>query len=71
MTFRPLRSLFAAALVATGLSPALAAEVNVYTYREPGLIKPLFDAFTADTGITVNVIFASNGLEERIAAEGA
>lgn len=71
MTFRPLRSLFAVAMVATGLSPALAAEVNVYTYREPGLIKPLFDTFTAETGIAVNVIFASNGLEERIAAEGA
>jgi iron(III) transport system substrate-binding protein len=53
--------------------PALAqqGEVNVYTYREGKLIQPLFDAFTADSGIKVNVISASSGLEQRIAAEGA
>lgn len=50
---------------------AAAQDVNVYTYREPGLIKPLFDAFTKETGIKVNVVFAKEGLEERIAAEGA
>lgn len=50
---------------------ANAAEVNVYTYREPGLIRPLFDAFTKETGVKVNVVFANNGLEERIASEGA
>jgi iron(III) transport system substrate-binding protein len=52
-------------------APVVAAsEVNVYTYREPQLIKPLFDAFTRDTGIKVNVVFANTGLEERMAAEG-
>lgn len=45
-------------------------EVNVYTYREAKLIQPLFDAFTKDTGIKVNMISASMGLEQRIAAEG-
>lgn len=50
---------------------AFAQQVNVYTYREPGLIKPLFDAFTAATGVKVNIVFAKEGLEERIAAEGA
>jgi len=66
------RAFAAASVVAMGLAaaPAIAADVNVYTYREPGLIKPLFDAFTRDTGIKVNVVFASNGLEERIASEG-
>lgn len=51
-------------------TPALAQEVNVYTYREPDLIKPLFDRFTAETGIKVNAVFASTGLEERVATEG-
>src|SRR5882724_13215797 len=46
-------------------------EVNVYTYRETKLIQPLFDAFTADTGIKVNVVSASSGLEQRMKAEGA
>ena len=46
-------------------------EVNLYTAREPALIKPVLDEFTKDTSIKVNVIFAQNGLEERILAEGA
>ena len=45
-------------------------EVNVYTYRETKLVQPLFDAFTTDTGIKVNVVSASSGLEQRIKAEG-
>lgn len=64
------RALGAALVLTAALSPALAQEVNVYTYREPGLIKPLFDAFTKASGIKVNIVFAKEGLEERIAAEG-
>ena len=61
------RSLFAAALalpLAAGLmAPARAAEeVNLYTTREPGLIQPLLDAFTAKTGIKVNTVFVNAGL---------
>jgi iron(III) transport system substrate-binding protein len=51
--------------------PAAAAEsVNIYSYREPGLIDPLLKAFSAKTGITTNVVFAQAGLNERLAAEG-
>jgi iron(III) transport system substrate-binding protein len=46
-------------------------EVNVYTYRETKLVQPLFDAFTKESGIKVNVVSASSGLEQRIKAEGA
>jgi iron(III) transport system substrate-binding protein len=54
-------------------TPAMAqsTDVNVYTYREQKLIQPLFEAFTKDTGIKVNVISASSGLEQRMKAEGA
>ncbi len=45
-------------------------EVNIYSYREPGLIDPLLKAFTEKTGIKTNVVFAKNGLIERLAAEG-
>ena len=58
------------ALTLIAASPALSQDVNIYTYREAALVKPLFDAFTQDTGIRVNVVFAKEGLEERIAAEG-
>ena len=52
--------------------PASAEEVlNIYTAREPGLIKPVLDEFTKETGIKVNTIFIANGLEERIRTEGA
>ncbi len=48
-----------------------AGEVNIYSYREPGLIQPLMDAFTKKTGIRANVVYAKDGLIERMAAEGA
>ena len=62
-----------AVLAAAASTAALAqsGEVNVYSYREQKLIQPLFDAFTKDTGIKVNVVSASSGLEQRIATEGA
>jgi iron(III) transport system substrate-binding protein len=60
-----------ACVVLAAAGPALGNEVNVYTYREAKLIQPLFEAFTADSGIKVNVISASSGLEQRIATEGA
>jgi iron(III) transport system substrate-binding protein len=47
------------------------ADVNIYSYREPGLIDPLLQAFTAKTGIKTNLVFATAGLNERLAAEGA
>lgn len=49
---------------------AFAAEVNVYSYRQPFLIKPMFDAFTRETGIEVNTVFAKKGLVERLEKEG-
>ncbi len=51
-------------------TPASAQEVNVYSYRQPFLIQPIFDAFTRETGIEVNVVFAKNGLVERLKREG-
>ena len=70
--FKQIHAVSLAVVLAAGaVSPALAqGEVNVYTYRETKLVEPLFTAFTADTGIKVNVISASSGLEQRIKTEG-
>lgn len=57
-------------LASSGATMAQSGTVNVYTYREPGLIQPLLDQFTAETGITTNVLFAASGLIERVQAEG-
>jgi iron(III) transport system substrate-binding protein len=66
------RLLLASAIAAVpGHALAQAGEVNVYTTREAGLIKPLFDAFTKETGITANTIFIKDGLTERVRSEGA
>ena len=62
-------SLLALALLSTAL-PALAQEVNVYSHRQPELLQPLVDAFTAETGIAVNVAFVDKGMAERLVAEG-
>jgi iron(III) transport system substrate-binding protein len=73
MSFTRRTLLSAAAMALTGAlaTPSLASgEVNVYTYRQPALIEPLFEAFTAKTGIQVRAVFAENGLVERLAQEG-
>lgn len=46
--------------------------VNVYSARQEALIKPLFDEFTQETGIKVNVLSAkAEALIERLRLEGA
>ncbi len=68
---RVLIGLITASLLTTLTSSAFAAdEVNVYSYRQPFLTDPLFDAFTASTGIKVNTVFAKKGLLERLENEG-
>ena len=50
---------------------AHAAEVVVYSARNEQLIKPLFDAFTQETGITVKFITDKEGpLLQRLKTEG-
>ena len=51
--------------------PAAAQEVNVYSHRQPELVQPLFDAFTKETGIAVNVAFVDKGMVERLVSEGS
>ncbi|MFZ0848512.1 MAG: Fe(3+) ABC transporter substrate-binding protein [Hyphomicrobiaceae bacterium] len=79
-TFRISRSAVARPIAALALGfatsvlfvPGVSAqgEVNIYSYREPQLIDPLLKAFTDKTGIRTNIVYASAGLNERLAAEG-
>lgn len=50
-------------------SAMAAEEVNVYSYRQPFLIEPMFQEFTKETGIKVNVKFAKEGIA-KLAQEG-
>ncbi|WP_347265756.1 Fe(3+) ABC transporter substrate-binding protein [Paracoccus sp. (in: a-proteobacteria)] len=68
---RKLSPLLLAGIVVAGGAGSLAAEeLNLYTSREPGLVEPLLQAFTAQTGVKVNTVFLKDGLAERVASEG-
>jgi len=69
-----LRIVLGALMLGGVLTSAVWAEsrqINLYSYRQPFLIQPLLEAFTAQSGIKVNVVFARKGMLERIKAEGA
>ena len=70
MRKRTLGIAVAAGLAVLAAATVQAAEVNVYSYRQPFLVEPLFKAFTDRTGIKVNVVFAKKGLIERLKSEG-
>ena len=47
-----------------------ATELNIYSHRQPFLIKPFIDAYKAETGTEINIVYASKGLAQRLQAEG-
>ncbi|GLQ07994.1 Fe(3+) ABC transporter substrate-binding protein [Sneathiella chinensis] len=63
----------AAAAAISGMTASAAAyakEVNLYSYRQEKLIRPILDDFEKETGIKVNVVFAKKGMLERLKSEG-
>lgn len=74
---RGARAFLAAAIIALlplVIAPAGAEEqeVNVYSFRQEQLIRPLLDAFTKETGIQVRLVSGKDdALLERLKAEGA
>lgn len=68
-----LTSIVIASIAAIGFSSAVSAEeVVVYSARNEQLIKPLFDAYTTQTGVAVKFVTDKEGpLMERLKAEGA
>jgi iron(III) transport system substrate-binding protein len=69
---RTLLAAGAAVIALPGMAgPAVAAEeVNIYSYRQEVLIRPLLDAFTRSTGIKVNIVYVKDAGIERLKAEG-
>lgn len=67
---RTLIALFFTTSFMTSFIANASEEVNVYSYRQPFLVEPLFNKFTEQTGIKVNVVFAKKGMAERLAREG-
>jgi iron(III) transport system substrate-binding protein len=52
------------------LASVHAAEINIYTTREAGLIEPIIAQYEAKTGVIINVVFMKDGMAERVQAEG-
>ncbi len=61
--------LFSATALSSLSGNAFAETVNIYSYRQPDLIKPVLDAFTKETGIETKVQFLKKGMVEKLQAE--
>lgn len=59
-------------LTTTGFAStaAYAEQVNIYSFRQPFLIEPILKEFTEKTGIETKVVFAKDGLIQRLKREG-
>ncbi len=66
---RLIKLLLAIGIAATIAGSSKADEVNIYSYRQPDLIQPLLDRFTAKTGIDTRVVFLNKGMVERLKLE--
>lgn len=55
---------------AQAADPANDTVLNVYSYRQEFLVNPLIEAFEKETGINVKIVFAKEGLVQRLKAEG-
>ncbi len=49
---------------------AKADTLNIYSSRSPQLIQPLLDAYTTKTGMNFKVLHLSDGMAQRLKAEG-
>src|SRR5262245_37984759 len=69
LSFRASAAAVCLVLMSSGAAPA--QEVNVYNARHYGTDQQLWDAFTKETGIAVNVVEANHDeLIQRMVAEG-
>ena len=53
-----------------GFQAQAAEEINVYSARQAHLIEPIVQQFTQQSGIKVNLVYAEDGLAERLKREG-
>ena len=60
-----------AGLITHSSTAAPGDAVNLYSHRQPFLMKPLLDAFTKETRVKVNMVYLKKGMLERLKAEGA
>ncbi|MCL1141257.1 Fe(3+) ABC transporter substrate-binding protein [Shewanella gaetbuli] len=64
------KSALALGLLTVASSAVAKDSLTVYSYRQAFLVEPILEQFTQETGVKVNVVFAKDGIAERIAREG-
>jgi len=63
--------LFVSVVVFLFVAPQLSAQtLNIYTYRQPVLLAPILEAYTAKTGTEFQTVYAPKGLVQRLQSEG-
>lgn len=65
-----MRNLFVMACLVLSTQFAWSDSVNIYSFRQPFLIEPILEQFTKETGIKTKVVFAKDGLIQRLKREG-
>jgi iron(III) transport system substrate-binding protein len=65
-----MRNLFMMTCLVLATQFSWADSVNIYSFRQPFLIEPILAQFTKETGIETKVIFAKDGLIQRLKREG-
>ena len=63
-------SILSAIIIILFSNSVFADSLNIYSHRQPYLLKPFLDAYTKKTGVKLNVVYSSKGLAQRLAAEG-
>ncbi len=63
-------SILSAIILILFSNSVFAKSLNIYSHRQPYLLKPFLDAYTKKTGVKLNVVYSSKGLAQRLAAEG-
>lgn len=52
------------------LQTVCAETINIYTYRQPELLRPFLNAYEKQTGVTFQTVYAPQGLIARLQSEG-
>ena len=66
-----LTRLFVSVVMFLLIAPQLSAQtLNIYTYRQPVLLAPILEAYTAKTGTEFQTVYAPKGLVQRLQSEG-
>ena len=69
-TKQALIMLIAMASFTGSFGSAEATEINIYSSRSPELVQPMLDAYTAETGVTFNILYLAKGMAQRLVSEG-